>query len=129
VSEYLFTYGTLRPGCGPEEIADAVAALQGVGEGRVRGTLYDLGEYPGVVPDEMAATEIRGVVMRLPTDESILRRLDEYEEYDRAAPESSLFVRRLCPVRLDSGQMLPCWIYVYNRDTTGARTVESDRIR
>jgi gamma-glutamylcyclotransferase (GGCT)/AIG2-like uncharacterized protein YtfP len=129
VSEYLFTYGTLQPGRAPAEIAPAVATLQRVGAGRLRGLLYDLGEYPGAVPDETAATEISGTVMRLPADEGALRQLDEYEEFNPASPEKSLFVRRLYMVRLDSGTMLQCWIYVYNRDPKGAPMMGSNQAR
>jgi gamma-glutamylcyclotransferase (GGCT)/AIG2-like uncharacterized protein YtfP len=129
VSEYLFSYGTLQPGRAPDEIAAAVRALRVVGAGRVRGVLYDLGEYPGAVPDETAKTEIKGTVMQLPADEGILRQLDEYEEFDPASPEKSLFVRRLNMVKLDSGPMLQCWIYVFNRDTKGAPMAASIKDR
>ena len=42
MSYYLFTYGTLRHGHAPDEIASAVEKLQPVGEGYVHGVLHDL---------------------------------------------------------------------------------------
>ncbi len=115
MSQYLFTYGTLQPGRAPQEIAATVAQLRVVGTGRVRGVLYDCGEYPGAVLDA-DAPEIVGTVVELPEDAPILRELDEYEEFDPRAPESSLFVREMHGVALDSGDTLTCWIYLYNRE-------------
>lgn len=120
MSEYLFSYGTLRPGRAPAEIAAAVGRLRVIGSGRVRGVLYDFGDYPGAVLDEGAPGEIEGTVYELPEDADILRQLDAYEEFDPDAPESSLFARELHLVRLESGGTQMCWVYVYNRDPAGA---------
>ncbi|MGA2171196.1 MAG: gamma-glutamylcyclotransferase family protein, partial [Terracidiphilus sp.] len=117
MSDYLFTYGTLHPGHAPDEIAPAVEKLRPVGTGYVYGVLYDLGDYPGVVLDPTSNQKISGTVFRLSEDENVLRQLDEYEGFDQASPEQSLFLRTLRSVTLDSGETLPCWIYVYNRKT------------
>lgn len=121
MTQYLFTYGTLLPERAPDEIAGAVAKLRRVGAGRVRGVLYGLGEYPGAVLDEHCGSEVEGTVFELPEEPSILRRLDEYEEFDPNAPEGSLFRRISRAVTLDTGETLSCWIYVYNRDPAGMR--------
>jgi gamma-glutamylcyclotransferase (GGCT)/AIG2-like uncharacterized protein YtfP len=47
-------YGTLRPGRAPAAVAAVVATLRPLGAARVRGRLYDLGAYPGAVPDSGA---------------------------------------------------------------------------
>lgn len=120
MSEYLFTYGTLRPGRAPAEINAVVAKLRVVGTGRIRGVLYDFGDYPGAVLLATTTAEIEGTIFELPDDAEILRQLDAYEEFDPGAPEASLFVRELHEVRLDSGGTLMGWIYVYNRDPAGA---------
>lgn len=120
MNEYLFTYGTLQPGCAPGEIAGTMAMLQRVATGRVRGVLYDFGDYPGAVLDAAAATEIEGTVWALSQKSDTLRHLDAYEEFDSNAPECSLFRRVLHPITLNSGKKLDCWIYVYNRDPAGA---------
>lgn len=121
MSEYLFTYGTLRPGRAPAGIAAAMAKLRVLGAGRVRGVLYDFGLYPGAILDAGAAMEIEGTVFELPEEPGVLRQLDAYEEFNPDAPESSLFLRELHAVKLDSGGTLTCWVYVYNRDPAGAR--------
>ncbi len=121
----MFVYGTLQPGCAPPHIADLSAKLRPVGEGFVRGRLYDLGGYPGAVPDENATGKILGTVMELPEDLGILRRLDAYEECDPNSPETSEYVRELREVELTAGETLTCWFYRYNWKMDELRRVAS----
>jgi len=125
MSEYLFAYGTLQPDLVADEVASAVARFRRLGQGSIRGVLYDLGEYPGAVVDPSSRKRIFGTVFRLSGDEKLLRELDEYEGFNPSAPEESLFVRKLCPVRLATGRILPCWVYVYNRTTERAQILKS----
>ncbi|MGA7217500.1 MAG: gamma-glutamylcyclotransferase family protein [Candidatus Sulfotelmatobacter sp.] len=112
--QYLFVYGTLLPGRAPAEIAPIVQRLRAVGDGFIRGHMYNLGAYPGAVLDE-GGEKIRGKIFRLPPEPEILERLDKYEEFDEAQPEGSLFLRKKWPVtRTDGKRTLTCWIYVYN---------------
>jgi gamma-glutamylcyclotransferase (GGCT)/AIG2-like uncharacterized protein YtfP len=113
---YLFSYGTLQPRHAPAEIAPTVRRLRRVGKGAVHGRLYDLGEYPGAVLSRNGPLVI-GQVFELPDDPEVLTRLDEYEGFNPQQPHSSLFVRRRCLVKLDSGKKLFCWMYAYNRPT------------
>src|SRR5579864_5628973 len=106
-SEYLFAYGTLHPEHAPEEVADLVRRFEPVGRGTVRGTLYDLGSYPGAVLDEGSTRRISGTVFRLPAGDDVLRRLDDYEGFDPGVPQASLFIRRLREAKLDGGRTLP----------------------
>src|ERR1700722_13508481 len=124
MSEYLFAYGTLQPGRAPAQIAHLAAKLRPVGEGFVRGVLYDLGGYPGAVPDENVKSRIAGTVMLLPEDESVLRQLDAYEGFDPRSPETSEYVRELRRVELLAGDSLECWIYIYKRETDGKWAIE-----
>jgi gamma-glutamylcyclotransferase (GGCT)/AIG2-like uncharacterized protein YtfP len=129
MSNYLFLYGTLLPHHAPNEIAPAVERLRLRGDGVVRGFLYDLGEYPGAVLDDSAGGYIHGTAFEVPEDEVFLRELDAYEDCDPKNEKSSLFVRILHPVKLATGETLQCWIYVYNRDLSGARIIPSGRYR
>ena len=114
MKHYLFSYGTLLPGFAPKEIAATVRNLRPVGRGRVHGRLYDLGEYPGAILSSSGPI-ILGQVFELPDDPEILKQLDEYEGFDPAHPEGSLFVRKKCPVTLQGGRRVKCWVYGYNR--------------
>jgi gamma-glutamylcyclotransferase (GGCT)/AIG2-like uncharacterized protein YtfP len=110
----LFVYGTLAPDKAPAEIASDVARLKRVGRGSIRGEIRDLGDYPGAVLDAKSATKIHGSVYELPDDPSLLSRLDEYEEYDSAKPQKSLFLRERKLVAMEDGSQRYCWIYTYN---------------
>jgi gamma-glutamylcyclotransferase (GGCT)/AIG2-like uncharacterized protein YtfP len=125
--EYLFTYGTLQPGHAPVAIASAAARLKPIGEGHIRGTLYDFGFYPGAILEANSGRKIYGAVYELPGDPTILARLDDYEECIPEAPALSQYLRILHPVELTTGETLNCWIYAYNRDVSAERIVESGR--
>jgi gamma-glutamylcyclotransferase (GGCT)/AIG2-like uncharacterized protein YtfP len=125
MSEYLFAYGTLQPDFAPTKIARVAAGLRPVGEGFVRGVLYDLGGYPGAVADSKAKGRILGTVMELPEDEDILARLDKYEGFDPEAPQTSEYIRERQVVELKTGGTVQCWFYRYNRKPRETDKVES----
>jgi gamma-glutamylcyclotransferase (GGCT)/AIG2-like uncharacterized protein YtfP len=124
MSQYLFAYGTLQPGRAPARMASVAAKLRPVGKGSVRGVLYDLGRYPGAVPDASAATKIAGIVMELPDETNFLERLDAYEGCDPKAPEQSEYVRGWVVVEMEAGGTMECWIYRYNWKVDAARVVQ-----
>jgi gamma-glutamylcyclotransferase (GGCT)/AIG2-like uncharacterized protein YtfP len=125
MSDYLFAYGTLQPGLAPTKIARLAAKLRPVGEGFVRGVLYDLGGYPGAVADPGAKARIAGTVMELPDDEDVLARLDRYEGFDPNAPGTSEYIRERQAVELKTGGTVECWFYRYNREPREAPHVEN----
>jgi gamma-glutamylcyclotransferase (GGCT)/AIG2-like uncharacterized protein YtfP len=123
MKQYLFSYGTLLPDHAPDEIAATVRRLRPVGRGFVRGLVYNLGEYPGAVLSKKGPP-IPGQVFELPDDPDILNRLDEYEEFDPADPQASLFVRTKWPVTFQDGRKkVVCWVYAYNRQPGAAPIV------
>ena len=126
MTDCLFAYGSLQPGCAPAEIASVAAKLRPLGAGFVRGALYDLGRYPGAVPDGHANSRIAGSVLQLPRDTAILRLLDEYEGFSPQAPEQSEFVRERLLVEMAAGGTIECWIYRYNRRPDAALEVKGD---
>jgi gamma-glutamylcyclotransferase (GGCT)/AIG2-like uncharacterized protein YtfP len=125
MTQYLFAYGTLRPGQAPAEIAPVADKLLPVSEGTIRGSLYDLGHYPGAVLEPSTAHEIHGTVFLLPEAPAVLATLDAYEEYNPNDPAGSQFLRELNKVALPSGATLDCWIYVYNAPVDPSRIVPS----
>jgi len=116
MQEYLFAYGTMQGAHAPREILPLLEKLHYVAEASVRGVLYDMGDYPGAVLDSSSEHRVFGMVFKILDGASTLPELDRYEEFDPQAPSDSLFVRVLQPVELESGQVLPCWIYHLNRD-------------
>lgn len=124
MSQYLFVYGTLRPGCAPSEIAHAAAQLRPAGEASVAGGLYNLGHFPGAVLSDDPARRISGLLFELPEDETVLRALDEYEEFLPELPAASQFLRVSCQAQTTSGKVVDCWIYVYARNLATAQRIE-----
>jgi gamma-glutamylcyclotransferase (GGCT)/AIG2-like uncharacterized protein YtfP len=115
---YLFIYGTLHPDRAPAEIAPAARRLQPIGCGTIRGRLYNLGEYPGVIladDTDLGAPTVPGEVFLVP-DDATLAALDAYEDYRPDSPTDSLFLRTKTVVTFDDGSRKSCWVYVYNRD-------------
>jgi gamma-glutamylcyclotransferase (GGCT)/AIG2-like uncharacterized protein YtfP len=129
MSEYLFAYGTLQPDHVAEEIASTVARFRTVGRGHVRGSLYDLGEYPGAILSASSQKRIIGTVFELPEDPDVLKQLDEYEGFDPRKPAASLFVRKLHPVTLAAGRTVRCWVYEYNGNPESARLLANGSYR
>jgi gamma-glutamylcyclotransferase (GGCT)/AIG2-like uncharacterized protein YtfP len=81
----------------------------------VSGRLYDLGPYPGLVPDPSAASRVCGELFALPDDPALLTALDEYEGDPRDDGTDGLFRRVEAVATLSDGRAVPCWVYVYNR--------------
>lgn len=101
----VLVYGTLRePNKNNEKIT-------------VKGTLYNLGWYPGFKSDPENGTEVVCEVLEEITD-SRLRGFDSYEGYDPARPEQSLYLREWVEEH-------NAWIYVYNRSVEGYPVIET----
>ena len=125
-SAYVFFYGTLMRGF---ELRRAIApdnALRAVGQGHIRGQLFDLGSYPAAVssPHGLVRGETYEMIRR-----EILAVLDDVEGYRRSDPLRSLYVRRVSAVTLDTGRQLPAWVYFYNGSLAGARPIPSGDYR
>jgi gamma-glutamylcyclotransferase (GGCT)/AIG2-like uncharacterized protein YtfP len=114
LNDLLFIYGTLHPDRAPREIAATVRTLQPLGPATIRGKLYDLGPYPGVVLDHPDPGEVPGHLFAVPNPET-LALLDAYEDYHPANPEASLFLRVQTTATLPTGATTPTWVYIYNR--------------
>src|SRR5262249_58542865 len=72
-----------------------------VGPARIRGSLFDFGEYPGLVLDD--AGWVVGELFRLPDLADRLPALDRAEWYDAADEAGSLYVRRSAAGTLADG--------------------------
>jgi gamma-glutamylcyclotransferase (GGCT)/AIG2-like uncharacterized protein YtfP len=109
-SARVFAYGTLMAGFSRRGLLGP-ATLEG--PGRVRGSLLDLGRYPGVVLDD--AGWVMGELYRVPDLAARLPRLDREEGYDSGDPSRSLYLRCRAPVHVAGGPPCDAWLYVLNR--------------
>jgi gamma-glutamylcyclotransferase (GGCT)/AIG2-like uncharacterized protein YtfP len=105
----LFTYGTLMTGFSRRPLLGA-AHLEGLG--RIRGSLYHFGEYPGVVLDGRGW--VAGELYRVPDLPARLPALDQEEWCDPGDETRSLYVRRTVPVHGVGGKVREAWVYAYN---------------
>jgi gamma-glutamylcyclotransferase (GGCT)/AIG2-like uncharacterized protein YtfP len=95
----VFVYGTLRRG-GVRAMPEILPDAEFIGRAGVRGSIYDLGAYPGLLLDESNSL-VTGEVYEV--DDEILHKLDEIEA-------SSSYGRKQVEVSLGDRKMT-CWIY------------------
>jgi len=119
---YLFVYGTLLD----EENEFAIYLKQNCSfysEGKFKGRLYVLGEYPGAVLDD-GNDYVQGSIFELKNVEEVLTRLDDYEGFGEDQEQPNLFVRKRILIENDNVRVA-CWVYLYNLPVDGFRLIES----
>ncbi|MDA1121025.1 MAG: gamma-glutamylcyclotransferase [Bacteroidetes bacterium] len=109
MTEKLFVYGTLKRDQQHNEARFLSSNSNFLGAGKIKGQLFDLGNYPGLTLPENADTWVFGEVFEIEDVNKVLRVIDEYEgdEFDRV--EKPVFV---------GDQVLNCWVYLFNRNTS-----------
>ena len=95
----VFVYGSLRGGSA-RSMSLRFPASKFIADAKVKGSLYDLGPYPGLRLDESASWVI-GEVYEV--DDELLQQLDEFES-------SSNYLRKPVEIPLGDQQRL-CWTY------------------
>ncbi|MDX2166461.1 MAG: gamma-glutamylcyclotransferase family protein [Deltaproteobacteria bacterium] len=114
MTEHLFVYGTLQDAGVRAELLGTDRARV-VARGTVRGMLYHLGEYPGLVASDEDA-RVPGLIVELSAD--ALARLDRYEGTDEG-----LYGRERVAVACDDGVQREAWVYRYLRSIAGKRRI------
>lgn len=105
---HVFVYGTLRRG-GRNDINALSPAPEFVGLAQVRGRLYPLGWYPGLLLGGTDAVAVEGEVYRItPALEAVLDGIEEVQP----GPDSEYFKREV-PVTVQ-GRTIPCLVYEIN---------------
>ncbi|RFZ84869.1 gamma-glutamylcyclotransferase [Mucilaginibacter terrenus] len=108
--DYLFVYGTLlqqhnafgqylRKHCLP------------VSKGKVKGLLYDVGEYPGLILDDNAGY-VHGSIYVIESP-LIMAEIDAYEGYGPDEQQPNLYIRTRTSILTAQGY-LESWVYQYN---------------
>ena len=112
IPDLLFTYGTLRRASG--HAAHRLLADMGelVGHGVVVGRLYQATGFPVLVPDPKGVP-VTGEVYRVFAPSAAFMRLDPYEGFDPASPDTSEFRRDIVSVAMNDGSTLTAWAYIY----------------
>ena len=120
-SRLLFVYGTLRSEFDNEFAVFLHKNAERLGNGTLKGKLYDLGWYPGAIAATDGGFEIRGEIFRLPAEKAgeIIAQLDEYECYGEEFEEPNEFLRQTVEADQD-GVKFQCQTYLFNRSTEEA---------
>lgn len=113
--EHLFVYGTLRRDATHEMSRFLAAHAEHLGAASFQGRLYRISWYPGAVPSDDPADQVRGDVYELRDVELVLARLDDFEACGPGHSEPTEYLRKRETVRLTDGRLLEAWVYVFNR--------------
>lgn len=125
-SNQLFVYGSLRSDAGHPAHAYMNDSFTLMGPAKVKGEVYDLGEYPAAVPTGKEAF-ITGELYILKQDrvfDEAIQPLDEYEGLFPVEGEVPLYRRELTTVYMNSGSTT-AWVYWYNNSVSGKPLIAS----
>src|SRR5918993_52972 len=107
----VFVYGTLRRG-GAGAMSVRFPGAKFIADAKVRGSLYDLGAYPGLLLDE-ANSLVTGEVYEV--DDETLDKLDEFEA-------ASHYLRKQVEIPLGAQKRM-CWVYEPDPEFYSLRTL------
>jgi len=122
----IFVYGSLRSGFRHPAYEYISRYFILVSEAKVKGCLYDMGEYPAAVPSE-SGSFIIGELYRINHPDEFswaIAQLDDYEGLNTEQGELSLYRREQTTVFTNGGET-QAWIYWYNGDVSGKTCIES----
>lgn len=120
----LFVYGTLRKDLRNSMFHLLAREATFKCTARMRGRLYDLGDYPGLVLDGSGGW-VHGEVYELKVPGATLPRLDNYEGCGPDDPEPHEFERVVSAVITDDENVLEVWAYIYKGPTAHQREIKS----
>lgn len=110
----LFVYGTLRSSCNHPMHRKLLRNASLLGNASLSGRLYDLGNYPGLIPGSNARYTVQGELYQLVNPGLLLATLDRYEGCHSRASGPPEYRREILEVNDHSGESCMAWVYVYN---------------
>ncbi|MBE2230511.1 MAG: gamma-glutamylcyclotransferase [Chitinophagaceae bacterium] len=122
----LFVYGSLRSGFQSPAYEYVSRYFSLVGNARVKGKLYDMGEFPAGVPADADAW-ISGELYQISNPQEFswaMGQLDDYEGVFAEPGETSHYYRALTTVVCNDME-LEAWIYWYRGDVNGRPVISS----
>jgi len=81
---------------------------------KLKGKLFDLGDYPGVVLYPDGSDWVHGVLLQMDDPKTVLDVLDIYEGFGKDQPQPNEFIRVLAEEAETDLGFVSCWVYVYN---------------
>ena len=125
----IFVYGTLRSGFQSPAYEYISRYFNLVGKAKVKGKLYDLGEYPAAVPAN-EPVYIIGELYSIKNEGEFawaIGQLDDYEGVIVESGEKQLYRRELAEI-ICNDEKFTAWVYWYNGDVEGKPFVASGDI-
>jgi len=128
---YLFVYGTLMSGAhgalGTDQRLRLAHESDSLGPASLPGAhLFDLGDYPGALPDDDINAIVHGEAVLLADTDASFRWLDEYEGFVHGADDNE-YDRAVRQVRLAGGETIDAWVYLLRHAPSQKRRVVSGR--
>jgi gamma-glutamylcyclotransferase (GGCT)/AIG2-like uncharacterized protein YtfP len=117
---HLFVYGSLRSGFHNPAYQYLSQYFTLIGEGVVKGKLFDKGEYPVAIPTNEEKF-IKGELYAINNETGFsyaLGQIDDYEGVHVEAGETPLYKREAVTV-LQNNQQHTAWIYWFNGNVDG----------
>lgn len=118
-AERIFLYGTLRRGAS-RDVREFYSGVEFVAAGRVRGRIFDFGEYPGFRADSADAW-VTGEVFDVTPAALVL--LDDWEGIPPGKTVGDRYQRIGAEVELSDGGREACWIYEVSGDYSAGRPI------
>ena len=121
----LFVYGSLRKGFEHPIFKYVSDYFHFVSPGKIKGILYDLGEYPAALPTE-GESYIKGELYAIKEPTEFSYAIAQLDDYEGINPEegSSLYRRELASIYTDQG-ITTAWVYWYNGEIGTEPIIES----
>ena len=126
-TDLLFVYGSLMSGGERGAFLNRDHKVRFLGTAMTRGTLYELGEFVGMIDDHSEKT-VHGELYEVIDGETFFSTLDVIEGYWPNEPERSLYVRRRIPVET-SGGIVHAYAYIYNQPVNGFPNIAGGQAR
>jgi gamma-glutamylcyclotransferase (GGCT)/AIG2-like uncharacterized protein YtfP len=123
--EFIFVYGTLRSRTASRMRETLMLHCEYFSDGHMQGKLYEVGHYPGAVESQFSVDRVYGELYRIVDNDSVLTRLDDYEECTDHFPEPHEYIRNQIPITLAGGDTVIAWAYIYNRDISQLKHINS----
>lgn len=120
----IFVYGTLKHGYGNYN-----SLLRGNTEkevvAKIKGSLYDLGWFPGVVENNLDDTF--GELMFIPEDkyDSVLMRVDSLEGYHAGDESHNMYNRKKVVAVGSDGKEYDAYTYIWNSNVNESQKIKN----
>ncbi|MBX9591013.1 MAG: gamma-glutamylcyclotransferase [Hyphomonadaceae bacterium] len=123
----LFVYGTLLSTAGHRMGARLRREARLIGEATIRGRLYRITRYPGLVEGSDLDARVHGEVYLLRSPAVALQWLDAYEGIVPGTRNQNEYERVQRSVCLTSGEHLTAWVFLYRESVARRHPIPGGR--